>query len=123
MRLIVCHYQQSCEMLSMKAANLQLLKLAILPRLPVIIMRFININSPAILYVPSNSSEAIKKGRWLERFCSYRNVILTQEQTCVKGLIFRPSAQICPFYFTCISHNFSYIYIIIRDLFDNTNFS
>ena len=37
-------------------------------------------------------------------------------QTCAKGLTFRLSAQVCPFYFTCISHKFPYIYIIIKDL-------
>ena len=31
-------------------------------------------------------------------------------QTCAKGLIFRPSAQVCPFFFTCISHNF-FVYL------------
>ena len=37
-------------------------------------------------------------------------------QTCAKGLTFRLSAQVCPFYFTAYFINFSYIYIIIKDL-------
>ena len=31
-------------------------------------------------------------------------------QTCAKGLTYRPSAQVCPFFFTCISHKF-FVYL------------
>ena len=44
-------------------------------------------------------------------------------QTCAKGLIYRPSAQVCPFYFTCISHKF-FVYLHHNQRFNNnTNFS
>ena len=44
-------------------------------------------------------------------------------QTCAKGLIYRPSAQVCPFYFTCISHKF-FVYLHHNQRFNNNiNFS
>lgn len=44
-------------------------------------------------------------------------------QTCAKGLIYRPSAQVCPFYFTCISHKF-FVYLRHNQRFNNNiNFS
>lgn len=44
-------------------------------------------------------------------------------QTCAKGLIYRPFAQVCPSYFTCISHKFL-LYLHHNQRFNNnTNFS
>ena len=44
-------------------------------------------------------------------------------QTCAKGLIYRPSAQVCPFYFTCIGHKF-FVYLCHNQRFNNNiNFS
>lgn len=44
-------------------------------------------------------------------------------QTCAKGLTYRPFAQVCPFYFTCIFHNF-FVYLRHNQRFNNNiNFS
>ena len=44
-------------------------------------------------------------------------------QTCAKGLIYRPSAQVCPFYITCIFHKF-FVYLHHYQRFNhNINFS
>ena len=44
-------------------------------------------------------------------------------QTCAKGLIYRPAAQVCPLYITCIFHKF-FVYLHHNQRFNNTiNFS
>ena len=52
-----------------------------------------------------------------------KNWLLFLGQTCAKGLIYRPSAQVCPFYFTCISHKF-FVYLRHNQTFNhNIKFS
>ena len=53
----------------------------------------------------------------------YLNCFSLIGQTCAKGLTYRPSAQVCPFYFTCISPKF-FVYLHHNQRFNNTiNFS
>ena len=37
-------------------------------------------------------------------------IVCFKGQTCAKGLTYRPSVQVCPFFFTCISHKF-FVYL------------